>query len=73
LTLVPYLAAAGELKTKPTQHSEDQWKAESKRTSLFVEQNELSQEIRNKLLFCNVKKEAVIQSIDASTIYEVLI
>ena len=74
LTLVPYLAAAGELKTKPTQHSVKTLMESGIKADILVcrTEHELSQEIRNKLaLFCNVKKEAVIQSIDASTIYEV--
>ena len=74
LTLVPYLAAAGELKTKPTQHSVKTLMESGIKADILVcrTEHEISQEIRNKLaLFCNVKKEAVIQSIDASTIYEV--
>ncbi|AOZ98443.1 CTP synthase [Flavobacterium commune] len=74
LTLVPYLAAAGELKTKPTQHSVKTLMESGIKADILVcrTEHELSQEIRSKLaLFCNVKKEAVIQSIDASTIYEV--
>ncbi|KAF2517636.1 CTP synthase [Flavobacterium foetidum] len=74
LTLVPYLAAAGELKTKPTQHSVKTLMESGIKADILVcrTEHELSQELRQKLaLFCNVKKEAVIQSIDASTIYEV--
>lgn len=74
LTLVPYLAAAGELKTKPTQHSVKTLMESGIKADILVcrTEHELSQEIRSKLaLFCNVKREAVIQSIDASTIYEV--
>jgi CTP synthase len=74
LTLVPYLAAAGELKTKPTQHSVKTLMESGIKADILVcrTEHELSDEIRNKLaLFCNVKREAVIQSIDASTIYEV--
>ncbi|RVT71345.1 CTP synthase [Flavobacterium sufflavum] len=74
LTLVPFLAAAGELKTKPTQHSVKTLMESGIKADILVcrTEHELSQEIRSKLaLFCNVKKEAVIQSIDASTIYEV--
>ena len=74
LTLVPYLKAAGELKTKPTQHSVKTLMESGIRADILVcrTEHELSDEIRSKLaLFCNVKKEAVIQSIDASTIYDV--
>ncbi len=74
LTLVPFLAAAGELKTKPTQHSVKTLMESGIKADILVcrTEHEISSEIRNKLaLFCNVKREAVIQSIDASTIYEV--
>jgi CTP synthase len=74
LTLVPYLAAAGELKTKPTQHSVKTLMESGIQADILVcrTEHELSDELRTKLaLFCNVKREAVIQSIDASTIYEV--
>ena len=74
LTLVPYLAAAGELKTKPTQHSVKTLMESGIKADILVcrTDRELSDELRQKIaLFCNVKREAVIQSIDASTIYEV--
>jgi len=74
LTLVPYLAAAKELKTKPTQHSVKTLMESGIKADILVcrTEHELSEELRQKIaLFCNVKKEAVIQSIDASTIYEV--
>ena len=74
LTLVPYLSAAGELKTKPTQHSVKTLMESGIKADILVcrTEHELSEELRQKLaLFCNVKREAVIQSIDASTIYEV--
>lgn len=74
LTLVPFLAAAGELKTKPTQHSVKLLMESGVRADILVCRTEhhLSDELRTKLaLFCNVKKEAVIESIDASTIYDV--
>ena len=74
LTLVPYLAAAKELKTKPTQHSVKTLMESGIKADILVcrTEHELSDELREKLaLFCNVKKEAVIQSIDASTIYDV--
>ena len=74
LTLVPFLSAAGELKTKPTQHSVKTLMESGIRADILVcrTEHELSGDLREKLaLFCNVKKEAVIQSIDASTIYDV--
>jgi CTP synthase len=74
LTLVPYLAAAGELKTKPTQHSVKTLMESGIKADILVcrTEHELSEELRHKLaLFCNVKREAVIQSIDAKTIYDV--
>ena len=74
LTLVPYLSAAGELKTKPTQHSVKTLMESGIKADILVcrTEHELSEEIKQKLaLFCNVKKEAVIQSIDADTIYDV--
>ncbi|MFT5238019.1 MAG: CTP synthase [Flavobacteriaceae bacterium] len=74
LTLIPYLSAAGELKTKPTQHSVKTLMESGIRADILVcrTEHELSNDLRNKLaLFCNVKREAVIQSIDASTIYDV--
>jgi len=74
LTLVPYLSAAGELKTKPTQHSVKTLMESGIKADVLVCRTEhhISDEIKDKLaLFCNVKREAVIQSIDASTIYDV--
>ncbi len=74
LTLVPYLSAAGELKTKPTQHSVKTLMESGIKADILVCRTEhhISDDIKKKLaLFCNVKKEAVIQSIDASTIYDV--
>ncbi|TVZ51770.1 CTP synthase [Dokdonia sp. Hel_I_53] len=74
LTLVPYLAAAGELKTKPTQHSVKTLMESGIQADILVcrTEHELSYELRAKLArFCNVEQEAVIQSIDASTIYDV--
>jgi CTP synthase len=74
LTLVPYLSAAGELKTKPTQHSVKTLMESGIKADILVcrTEHDISEEKREKLaLFCNVKKEAVIQSIDASTIYDV--
>ncbi|MAN58687.1 MAG: CTP synthetase [Flavobacteriaceae bacterium] len=74
LTLVPYLSAAKELKTKPTQHSVKTLMESGIKADILVcrTEHELSDDLRTKLaLFCNVKREAVIQSIDASTIYDV--
>ncbi len=74
LTLVPYLSAAGELKTKPTQHSVKTLMESGVQADILVcrTEHELSVGIKNKLArFCNVQQESVIQSIDASTIYDV--
>ncbi|WP_341215490.1 CTP synthase [uncultured Wocania sp.] len=74
LTLVPYLSAAGELKTKPTQHSVKTLMESGVQADILVcrTEHELPEDLRKKLaLFCNVREEAVIQSIDASTIYDV--
>ncbi|MCM4151311.1 CTP synthase [Arenibacter sp. N53] len=74
LTLVPYLSAAGELKTKPTQHSVKTLMESGIKADILVcrTEHEIPDELKDKLaLFCNVKREAVIQSIDASTIYDV--
>ncbi|WP_340063677.1 CTP synthase [Ascidiimonas aurantiaca] len=74
LTLIPFLSAAGELKTKPTQHSVKTLMESGIQADILVcrTEHELSDDLRDKLaLFCNVKREAVIQSIDASTIYDV--
>jgi len=74
LTLVPYLAAAGELKTKPTQHSVKTLMESGVKADVLVcrTEHELDQDLRSKLArFCNVPERAVIQSIDASTIYQV--
>ena len=74
LTLIPYLSAAGELKTKPTQHSVKTLMESGVQADILVcrTEHKLSDSIRTKLArFCNVKREAVIESIDASTIYDV--
>lgn len=74
LTLVPFLAAAGELKTKPTQHSVKTLLEYGIQPDILVCRTEhhISQEIRKKIaLFCNVNINAVIESIDASSIYSV--
>lgn len=74
LTLIPYLKAAKELKTKPTQHSVKMLSQEGVHPDIIVCRTEmtLSPELRRKIaLFCNVKQEAVIEAMDAPTIYEV--
>ncbi len=74
LTLVPYLAASGELKTKPTQHSVKVMLENGVQPDILVLRTEhpLNTDIRKKVaLFCNVNIESVIESIDVSTIYEV--
>lgn len=74
LTLIPYLKAAKELKTKPTQHSVRMLSQEGVHPDIIVCRTErpLTPELRRKIaLFCNVKSEAVIEAADAPTIYEV--
>ena len=74
LTLVPYLAAAGELKTKPTQHSVKTLLSYGLQPDLLVcrAEQSLDSELRRKIaLFCNVEPEAVVAAVDAETIYEV--
>jgi CTP synthase len=74
LTLIPYLAAAGELKTKPTQHSVKQLLEFGVQPDILVcrTEHELTDSVRTKVArFCNVAPRAVIQSIDAETIYDV--
>ena len=74
LTLIPYLKAAKELKTKPTQQSVKLMSANGLHPDILVCRTEhpLSDELKRKVaLFCNVKPDSVIESLDASTIYEV--
>lgn len=74
LTLIPYLSASGELKTKPTQHSVRLLMESGIRADVLVTRTEhtLPKEVKEKLaLFCNVKKGHVIESKDADSIYEV--
>lgn len=74
LTYVPYIAAARELKTKPTQHSVKMLQEQGVQPDLLILRTEhhISKELRKKIaLFCNVEPDAVMQSIDASTIYRV--
>ena len=74
LTLIPYLSAAKELKTKPTQHSVKELQETGIQPDILVCRTEhpLPKDIRKKLaLFCNVQDESVIEAIDASSIYHV--
>src|SRR5215211_5009203 len=74
VTLVPYIAAAGELKTKPTQHSVRDLREIGIQPDILLCRSEkpLSRELRGKIaLFCNVKETAVISAQDVDTIYEV--
>ena len=74
LTLLPFLSAAGELKTKPTQHSVKKLMESGVNADIIVCRTERSigQDLRSKIaLFCNVDINSVIESIDAKTIYEV--
>ncbi|OPY59698.1 MAG: CTP synthase [Pelotomaculum sp. PtaU1.Bin035] len=74
VTLVPYLRAANELKTKPTQHSVKELRGIGIQPDVIVCRSErpLSKEMEEKLaLFCDIDKEAVIQAVDAPSIYEV--
>ena len=74
LTLIPYLKAAKELKTKPTQHSVKMLSETGVHPDIIVCRTEepLNNDIKRKIaLFCNVKQEAVIEAMDAATIYEV--
>src|ERR1700754_1377380 len=74
LTLIPYLKAAKELKTKPTQHSVKMLSQEGVHPNVIVCRTEhpLTEDLKKKIaLFCNVKPNAVIEAMDASTIYEV--
>ena len=74
LTLVPYLSAAGELKTKPTQNSVKKLRELGLQPDILVCRTEhhLSSEIKRKIAqFCNVERDAVIESMDAESIYHV--
>ena len=74
LTLIPYIAAVGELKTKPTQHSVRELMEIGIQPDILIcrTERELTAEMRRKIaLFCNVEFEAVIEARDVSTIYEV--
>lgn len=74
LTLIPYISTAGELKTKPTQHSVKTLLEQGVQPDIIVCRTHLplNENLKNKIaLFCNVTADAVIESIDAETIYEV--
>jgi CTP synthase len=74
LTLVPYLSTTGELKTKPTQHSVKMLQESGVQPDILVCRTEypLGSDLRKKIAqFCNVERDAVIESIDAETIYDV--
>ncbi|HZH34333.1 MAG TPA: CTP synthase, partial [Pyrinomonadaceae bacterium] len=74
VTLVPYIAAAGELKTKPTQHSVRELMEIGIAADILLCRSDrpIPADLRKKIgLFCNVKEEAVISALDVSTIYEV--
>jgi CTP synthase len=74
LTFVPYLAAAGELKTKPTQHSVKMFLEQGVQPDILVcrTEHELGKDLKRKIgLFCNVAEKSVIESRDAESIYDV--
>ena len=73
-TLVPYLQAAGELKTKPTQHSVKELRSLGIQPNMIVVRSEypVPQDMKDKIaLFCNIKAEEVIEALDAESLYEV--
>ncbi len=74
LTLVPYIEASGEMKTKPTQHSVGRLREIGILPDIVMSRSKdsLPNEIKKKIsLFCNVEPEAVIEAVDAETIYEI--
>ncbi|MFI3315535.1 MAG: CTP synthase [Rikenellaceae bacterium] len=74
LTLIPYMSASGELKTKPTQHSVKALLEAGVQPDILVLRTEkqLTEDVKRKVaIFCNVDSDAVVESIDVSTIYEV--
>ncbi|NMA69518.1 MAG: CTP synthase [Desulfitobacterium sp.] len=74
VTLIPYLKASGELKTKPTQHSVKELRGIGIQPNILVCRTEhaISDEMKEKLaLFCDIDREAIIQMVDAKSIYEV--
>lgn len=73
-TLVPYIKAAGEMKTKPTQHSVKELRGLGIQPNILVVRTEqpISQSMRNKIAnFCDVEPEAVIESMDVDTLYQI--
>ena len=73
VTLVPHISTAGELKTKPTQHSVAQLRSIGIQPDILIcrSSRPLTKDVRSKLsLFCNVEEEAVIQNLDAHSVYE---
>ena len=73
-TLVPYIKAAGELKTKPTQHSVKELRSLGIQPDVIILRSELpiNKEMKEKIaLFCDIKEENVIESLDAETIYHI--
>ncbi len=73
-TLIPYLRAAGEMKTKPTQHSVKELRSLGIQPNILVVRTEqpITQEMRNKIAnFCDVDPEAVIESLDVKTLYSI--
>jgi CTP synthase len=74
VTLIPYIAAAGELKTKPTQHSVRELREIGIAPDILLCRSDrpVSLDLRRKIaLFCNVQENAVISALDVPTIYEV--
>jgi CTP synthase len=74
VTLIPYISAAGELKTKPTQHSVKELRSLGIQPNVIVTRTEhpLSEDMKDKLaLFCDIDRNAVIEAVDADTLYEV--
>ncbi|MDD5449897.1 MAG: CTP synthase [Candidatus Omnitrophica bacterium] len=74
LTLIPYIRAAGEIKTKPTQHSVGTLREIGIQPDILICRTEkvLSEAIKEKIsLFCNVRKEAVIEALDVDSIYKI--
>ena len=74
VTLIPYLSKAGELKTKPTQHSVKELRSIGIKTDIIVCRTEkpISKEMKDKIgLFCNVDGDSVVQNLDAENLYEV--
>lgn len=73
-TLVPYLKAAGEMKTKPTQHSVKELRSLGIQPNVIVVRTEMpiSEDMKDKLaLFCDIDPKAVIECADAETLYEI--